>query len=284
MDAKLASISAIRDDVQDIFARYGESTSEVTPTLKRLFHYLSTRSQAVSYLLSAGYAWDSEIILRSFYDTAAKILLISFTPKDEQSALIGEYWNDLGAIYNRKRARRAELASRFPEKDSDLLTDSIFQALSDRALYDMADGVSKAKRKALEQKWSFDGIIKQLQTLGEKGKPLIGADVLLHMYGMASHLIHADAAAMDLIDDRKLREPNERALLEASHASRIMSDQVCLWWFCAYAVCRHYNGRFKDEKTFFAIFSKFDELSKPIQKAFHESQREFYSNLDLRKS
>ena len=216
---------------------------------------------------------NSTIILRHGCKNTSHFV----TPREEQPTLINEYWNDLGAIYNHKKARRAKLANKIPEKDPALLTDAILKTLSDSTLYDIADGISKRKRKTLEQKWSFDGVIKQLQNLGEKGKPLIGADVLFHMYGMASHLIHADSAAMDLIDDRKLREPNERVLLEASHASRIMSDQVCLWWFCAYAVCRHYNGKFKDEKAFFDIFKSFDELTKPIQKAFHESQRDFYA-------
>lgn len=276
-EAALKAFSLIRDEVDNLFKRRGSNTPDATPTLKALFWYLSSRSQAVSFLLSYGYAWDAEIILRSFYETAAKILLLCFAEPAEKTQLLDEFWNTLGAINNRRTARRAALAEKVHEPND--LSGPIFRLLQDARVFPVEDETSKAERKRLEQKWSFTEIV---ENLSKREKRLTGLTSILHMYGMASHLAHADNAAMDLMADRALREPQERQLLEATHASRILSDQVSLWWFCADALRRHYGADFENAKALKDAFDHTRELGRPFKEAFEVSQREFYQSYGYR--
>jgi hypothetical protein len=66
-EASLEALSLIREEVEVLFLHHGSTTPEIAPTLEMLFWYLSSRSQTVSFLVSWGYEWDAEIILRSFY-------------------------------------------------------------------------------------------------------------------------------------------------------------------------------------------------------------------------
>lgn len=274
-DATLEALTLMRDEVSYIFSRYGTEPSDVTLTLKRLFWYMGARGQAVSFLISCGYGWDSEIILRSYYESVAKILFICFSSEDEKQSLVSEFWKGMQPINDRKVARKASHAEKMFPADS--VSASVFAHLQDKRVFDLETAESKANRKRLEQKWSFSEIIETLDRQASEGKPLTGIKSLLYIYGLASHLIHADKNAMDLMHDRATREDAERRVIEASHAARIMGDQVSLMWLCADAVRRHFGGEFSNAVAMRGVFERTSELAKPYIAAFEESQAEFYS-------
>jgi hypothetical protein len=276
-EASLQAHAVIRDEIAGLFERYGETTPDVTPTLKRLFWYLSERNQAVSFLVSWGYSWDAEIILRSFYETAAKILFICFAEDQDKPELMDEFWNKLGSINDRRRARKAEFSAQVDEANTP--SGVIFKASKDERLFDLDAKGNKAERKRLEQKWSFSEIIESLDGRMVGGKPLVGIKSVLHIYGVCSHLAHADSAAMDLMADRATRSEDELGHLQAGHISRILSDQVSLTWFCAEALRGHFKGEFSDTARFYGAFQNTAELGEPLQAAFYESQRAFYEGL-----
>ncbi|MES0075779.1 DUF5677 domain-containing protein [Mesorhizobium sp. M0058] len=277
-EANLASISAIVSEIDGLLGDQLAESDEVTHTLRALVHYLSGRSQAVSMLVSWGYVWDAEIILRSFYETTAKIVYICLSDVSKRKALATEFWLDFEAIHARKTARIAE----FPEKlfkKTDSASSAVFSALRDPKFFNPDDKRSKSERKAIEQRWSFSEIIESLSKLPDGEYALGDIKVLLHMYGMASHLIHADKTAMDLMTDRALRGPAERLILEASHAGRVLSDQTSLWFFCADAIRRHLGKQFQNPKGLWLSFDKVQDLGRPLSQMFSESQREFYERL-----
>ena len=238
------ALSLIRDEVHGLFSRCSENTSEVNATLKMLFWYLASRSQAVSFLASNGFGWDAEIVLRSFYETAAKILFICFADEAEKDNLVVEFWRGLGSIDDRRTARKANFAKNV--FDAGDISNMTFALLEDGRLFDLNPEGSRAERKRLEQKWSFSEILESLSKRNIGGESLSNIRALLHIYGMASHLIHADQAAMGLMSDRASRDSSERALLEESHICRIFSDQVNISWFCADALRRHFSETFSD--------------------------------------
>lgn len=274
----LEAHSVIRDEIVLLFQRYGQNTPAVVPTLDELFRYLSSRSQAVSFLLSWGYAWDAEIILRSFYETAAKILFICFSEENDKLTLIDEFWNKLRSISDRRRARKAE----YNFRNDGTVSSEIFKAFTDERVFDLDAKGNKAERKRLEQKWSFAEIVNALEGRMVGGKPLQGMLNLLHMYGICSHLAHSDSVALDMMADRKMRPPEELQLLKSGHAARIMSDQVSLTWFCADALRHHFKGEFSNEGKMIHAFQKPLDFAAPIQSAFEESQRAFYEKLQQR--
>lgn len=274
-DACLEAHATIRDEVASLFQRYSQDTPGISPTLAQLFNYQSSRNQAASLLVSRGYAWDAEIILRSFYETSAKILFICFSDDEQKLTLLDEFWNKLGSINDRRRARKAE----FNIREDDSVSSAIFEALTNDQMFDLEAKGNKSERKRLEQKWSFSEIIEALEGRAVNGKPLQGMRNLLHAYGICSHLAHADCTALDMMTDRQIRPKQELQALQAGHAARIMSDQVSLTWFCADALRHHFKADFSDIKKMVSAFQKPMTFAEPIQSAFDESQRAYYDGL-----
>lgn len=64
---------------------------DVNRTLRMLFGYLCDRGHAVLVLVMNGLDWDSEIILRTYYECFAKILFITLSPPSEQAAIVWEF-------------------------------------------------------------------------------------------------------------------------------------------------------------------------------------------------
>lgn len=48
-EASLEAHAVIRDEIVALFDRYGKNTAAITPTLKKLFAYLASRNQAISF-------------------------------------------------------------------------------------------------------------------------------------------------------------------------------------------------------------------------------------------
>ena len=144
-EASLEALTQIRDEVESLFSRYGSESSAANATLKPLFWYLTSRSQAVSFLVSNGYPWDAEMILRALYETAAKILFICFSDDAEKSALVDEFWHKLGLISDRRTARKAAFAEQLFEKSS--VSASVFAMLQDGSVLDLELEGSKTRSR-----------------------------------------------------------------------------------------------------------------------------------------
>lgn len=267
-------LSALRDEIDRTFSNSGED-KEVLQTLKKLFHYMSARSQAVSYLVSSGFPWDAEIILRSFYETSAKIWFICFEAESERSALVQEFWGLYAATHDHKRKHRVGPVRNLSKADGREGSAAIFDGIVNEALFPSTP-TNKRIRKELEQKWSFTEIINALSDSKDEKAKVPDADVLLHMYGQQSHLIHADDAALDLMLDRALRSKDDLPILEASHAARIMSDQGSLW-VSSLAALRHMHGAEKLIPMEIAeLWTAQTKRSEVLFNQFFDTQRDFY--------
>ncbi len=240
--------AVIRDEVASLFARYGENTPEVSSALQVLFHYLLTRSDAMSLLVGEKSQFDAEIILKSLFDTAAKILFICYAEEKDKPLLVDEFWN-LPASIDELRVFGLD-----PEMD-------------------------EAERQRLRQKWSFAGIMEALQGRIVDGEPLTGMTDYLYDYVTCSHLADADNVALYLMADWGSRSPEELELLDVSHASRILCDNVTLAWLCTHALCGHFKGEFSDTPRFFAVYERVSTLSEPLQAAFDHALRELYQKI-----
>lgn len=273
-DATLSLLSSVRDEVDFVF-RQSRDDQEVLQTLKQLFHYMSGRSQATSYLVSSGYPWDAEIVLRSFYEASAKIWFICFENEPTRNTLVQEFRGLYAATHDHKRKHRVQPAHKLSKHHGREGSFAIFDALLNESLFPTTP-TSKRTRKDLEQKWSFTEIIHALSK-SENGKARVpDSDVLLHMYGQQSHLIHADDAALDLLLDRALRDKDELPLLEASHAARIMSDQGSLWVFSLAALGHMHGAESLIPQKIAELWTAQTDLAHILFEQFFNAQRSFY--------
>lgn len=274
--ATINAITAYRDYIADLFAAHEDSVDLVDTTLKQLFSYMSERSQSITLLVSWDKTWDAEILLRSFYEANAKIWLICLAPdEDERSRLAEDLWGEFAAVHNRKRANRADAAAK-AAKEADK---QIFNALMDSKLFPFSTKNQSARRNS-EHVWSFSGIIKTLAESDHAEFNLDGVAGFLHMYGIASHLIHADNTALDLMADRAAREPGELAALSATQTCRIHIDLAAFWLLSLLALAHRYGLRKLVDENVFQKYDRIGELAAPIYDDFHTSQEDLYNLYD----
>ena len=258
-ELNLDILSQLRDDCVAIFSNIENRSGVVNSTISKLFHYLSCRCQAVSLLVGYEYSWDAEIILRSFYETGVKILLICITPDADKETLMTEYWDISSINENRRTSRKASIAEKV--FDENTVARKIFEHLQDEQAFPTDTNLSKSERKKIEKKWSFTEIVESIKRTKFDGIELSEISSLLHIYGVASHLAHCDHIALNLVEDRSLRPEGELKILEISHTSRILIDQVSIYYLCALAIHLNFAIEFKDKKQIEAKIRYLFEIS-----------------------
>lgn len=219
--------------------------------------------------------WDAEIVLRSFYEASARILFLALADPNERETLDREFRETLVAVADRRRALKVHVSKSTARETPK--SAAILDALRDPKMFAVEPRGGKSHRKALEQKWSFSEIIASLSRLERediRGLPELAA--YLHSYGLASHLLHADCTALDLIHDRAIRPPVEEALLSSAQLCRIFTDVVGLQCYCAEAVRALLGRDFKDRERLYSLVWQCFELSSPILEAFYDTQADFY--------
>jgi len=275
-NAMMETSSLCRDYIMQIFSENSNHDSIVDSTLKSLVSYFSDRSQVVVHLASYEYSWDAEMILRSAFEASAKVWLICLSSLADREYLVKEFWGLYTQVHNRKISHKAGIAKSVFINNGNQHGVDIFEALEDERLFNH-DNVNKRRRKEIEQKWSFTEIINYLE---KNHPPLFSMKYLscvLHTYGNASHLLHADTIALDMMLDRNLRDKNELLILKCAHTVRIWSDVVSLWYISCFALGKMYDV-FVNHQKIDALYRNFFELSDPIREQFDLSQREFYTD------
>ncbi|WP_300162291.1 DUF5677 domain-containing protein [Solidesulfovibrio sp.] len=275
-EAMLSATSLFRDGIIKTFADNEEPDSLVDTTLKKLVSYFSERSQAIVHLVSFEYTWDAEIVLRSAFETCAKIWFICLQTSANREIVVNEYWNIYSKIHNRKRLKKAHFSKSLFLSVKEKESSDVFSAFEDKSLFPH-DDLNKKERKLIEQKWSFSEIISYLELSHPPDFPMKHVSSLLHGYGVASSLIHADDFALDLMLDRKLRNDQELLILMCAHTARIWSDLVTLWYILLAALGYRYDLN-SISKDIAKAYMDYCCLRKPVEDRFNMSQKDFYDN------
>jgi hypothetical protein len=274
-DSMLYTTFLCRESINRIFLENSAQGCHIDATLKRIFAYFSERSQTVSHLISIGYPWDAEIILRTVYESSAKIWLICLSSHTQRDNLIQEFWETTGYIHNRKRSHKAHLAKQIHMALNTGCDTRIFDLLEYKNLFNH-DSLNKKERKSIEQKWSFSEIIQHLEKNHPPDFPMKYISCLLFQYNTASHLIHCDDSALDLMLDRKTRDNKELFILERAHMARMWGDLVSLWFLSFESLRYRYSISTKNDELEKSVY-ELNKLCDPIQKVFRQSQHEFYN-------
>lgn len=246
-------------------------------TLEFLFRLLGDRAAGTMALLGMVLPWDAEIVLRSYYECCIRILYISLSAPETRKLLVDEFWNILGAASDQRRASKARFASKiFPTDDT--ASRDVFNLMQLDSMQREKGTINKKQRQAIEQRWSFFGMINELDRLPKSTRETDQFKSLLHIYGMASHLSHSDSGAIDLMLDRALRNQHEAGIVRMSQCSRIMSDIASLGAFSTHSIfkCLELDANIatKIGEEAMAIV----EIGAPIHAAFRESQATFYNS------
>jgi hypothetical protein len=262
-------------DVLSALTRSGdrnEDWEDYRPTLRLLLGYILERGFAALRLVTMRHDFDAEILLRTFHEGAAKLMLIALTPNADRLVVLGEYWSGLGQVSDRKTAHRAGMAeSVVPEGHSD--GRDTLKVLQTRRLKRGEQALDRNERRRLEQKWSLPEVLHALDRLLKTQRPEAAA--LLHIYGMASHLAHADSRALELHLDRSFRLPEERADLEDAHIARMLSDIAMVGAFCTLLTAEASGSDRGDLDLVIAKARAVGVDAAVITSEFNSTQREF---------
>lgn len=246
-----------------------------TETIRLLTQYQFDRSLGAYCLIINGLVWDAEILIRSVYETCAKILWLAASVKDVRERLAQEFWTELGAIYDRKGSEKAGVAERltrkFDENDA-----RIFRSLKDPRLFQVAPIANKRRRNEVEHRWSFSEIIKRLSSTSDDHSRIEGLDALSHMYGMMSHLAHASPKALDLMEDRATRG-EDLVLLESAHICRMLSDLTSLGGFSLRFSHAAEKGKLSPKDPLAEIMQKMHDAGNAVRAEFDTSQDHLYN-------
>jgi hypothetical protein len=220
--------SALRDLLVDLTRPSTEKDEPYLQSIRPLISYVCDRNCALVVLIQNGYLWDAEMLIRPVFEATLKILFISYADPIERTRRIQEYWDSLPEINRLKQSERARIAlERVFEGTS---ADNIFRVL----ILDVEEEARlrsewpRQQRRTLEQKWSFNEMIRDVEAfMGKIGGASV-ARALTHSYGISSHLIHADQTGVSLPFDRESRNTVEREKLTRAHAARLVSDRLSL--------------------------------------------------------
>lgn len=246
---------------------------DVLRTCSCLGRYYADRGRAVLTLCVRGFDWDADIIVRTMYECAAKVFRIALAPAADREALVDEFWEWLPESSDRKIARKAALAEAvFPDGHP---SRDVFALMKDARMQRTSRNLNKAQRRQLEGKWSFAEIVAELATNS------VGNDInaLLHIYGMASHLAHADHVAMDLMFDRSIRPAEELLTLRIGHAARIASDISSLGYFCCRLSARLAGNELEMTSGAAEANERVFRIAQKHEAAFNKSQVLFYDRM-----
>lgn len=249
-----------------------EDWEDFQPTLRLLLGYILERGFAALRLITMRHDFDAEILLRTFHEGAAKLMLIALTPEADRANVLGEYWSGLGEVADRKMAHRAGLAESVASEDRDGSRDAL-RVLQRRCVQRGEQTLNRNERRRLEQRWSLPEVLTTLDRLLRVKRP--EAVALLHVYGMASHLAHADSRALELQLDRSFRQLKERADLEDAHCARMLSDIATVGAFCTLLTAEAASGVRDGLEPALAKAAKVGADAAVIMGDFDATQRAF---------
>lgn len=173
-------------------------------TLRMLNDFQLDRIQAAYCLIANGLVWDAEVIIRVVYETFAKVVFLATAFAEQRQELLHEYWELLGAVYDRQAALKAAPYERLFYRSGSYGSSRVMAALRDKRFYKTDPLENKGFRKELEKRWSFSGILEALNSGRHGTISLSGIEVFARNYSMSSYVAHANSKALDLLEDRAI--------------------------------------------------------------------------------
>jgi hypothetical protein len=270
----LAAFSLIRDEISNVISESKASDARYCRFATGQMHYYGERCQSLNLLLQDGKLWDADILMRAATECATRFIFVSIAEPNERMNRIDEYEFALIEIDDLQRSEKAKpaVAASMDSNTAMLLGGAVLSPVHEAEL---RARWPKTKRKELKQKWSFSEMVRQLSEFNNDRLDLRHYKSLLHSYGLSSHLIHADQTAIDLVWDRKGREPHIRRMQEQAHFARLAASQVSLLFLCWRAIAFVTDFDSKNPEPVKRLLA-LNEQADVFHRAFAESQAHLY--------
>jgi hypothetical protein len=211
---------------------------------------------SVLVLLETDRHWDAELILRSVQEGTVKFAYL-LTDRNQFVSRVREFSEDHFEIASLKTHDRASELTKILAKKKKKAPPALSAILLPQAKYDAVSSAYPRKvRQQIEGRWGFTRLIEALASSNSPVAELF--PTLLHGYGMASHLQHADAVGVGVVAERESRPEPGRSRVKLAHIARIVSD------------CNAYSFMRLMSAYLFA-----EENTKPVYEAWEMHRKNF---------
>ncbi|UYO37564.1 hypothetical protein KQX62_12440 [Rhodopseudomonas palustris] len=203
-------------------------TQQERQTLAFLLTANARSSESAVLLCAFNQLWDAEVLVRTVFEGSLKFVYL-LQSRDEFSARHIEYAESLFEIALLKSHRKAQRALAIVSDPDAAEWTAIRELLLPDAEYaELSARYDKARRRNLEMRWGFAGLI---EALVNSGDPCFkGLEGLAHGYSMASHVQHADMVGVSIALERDFRPDERRSSIHLAHLGRLLSDVLeCLF-------------------------------------------------------
>lgn len=198
---------------------------ETDTTLAVIYNACFSTSDSALGLAAAGKTWDADILIRSVYEGTTKFVFICHPDAAERLRRVREYRIELPDVASmRDHSRLETLLPMLPDPDAPEWRPLREMLLSAEGVEELRSEYPRARRRELEQRWSFSEITGWLSKSGIGD--FAGFTGLLHGYGMSSHLAHVDWTGAHMVWERGRRSTQRMNAIEMAHGGRIMADTL----------------------------------------------------------
>lgn len=232
----------------------------VRAVLAQLYLSCHLTGESVYLLLRAEKEWDASILERAILEGSTRFAFIAHGSKEEMLKKCQEFWLDVPNTYVVSHHTHATSAA-------DVLKDKPFRPLKELILpekiaEDISQKMSKKDRKALQQKWSFQEILKYFSKHPDSKFQMYKS--LSFGYGMSSHLIHKDGDGIGMEWERRQRSDPEREAVTYAHAARLISNVKNFSWLNSMYLHKICGA---DLASLYQVLEKYSSLSEELDEA-----------------
>jgi hypothetical protein len=223
---------------------------------------LST-SDTASFLVGYSRLWDVEILMRSVLEGTYKFIAMCSRDQANRLSRVKEYWDHLPEVAKLRTNRRAkDFLEIVDDPDSDAWRPIRDLLLPQEVLDELQQRYPRKVQDGLEKGWSFGGLAKALAASDLPAAKYLS--LMLHDYGLSSHLVHQDGDGVMMIWERDQRSIPRREALELAHGLSELSDIFHLAMFRALAA---YHMLDLEKGSVLAMNSKYSVLLSRIDEA-----------------
>src|SRR5258705_1346206 len=179
-------------------------------------------SESALLLCAYGQLWDAEVVTRSALEGSLKFayLLQASGSFDDRHREYAEALFAIALLKDHLKAQGLLATARDPgDAEWRPIRDRL---LSDRDVQDVRERFNRVRRRELETRWGFTGLVSELSGSGDILFRDIGATA--HAYSMASHIHHADMVGASIPLDRDRRSAARREQIHLAHEVRLICD------------------------------------------------------------
>jgi hypothetical protein len=225
-DWSLSALELIRDLLPRMapLGRFAKWEGRQGRTVGELASAAPRSTESLLLLTAYGQLWDAEMPGRSITEASLKMGYL-LQQRETFVRRHQEYSVELFELALLKDHQKAVAFLEVASDPSNIAWKPIRdRVLSDEQLDELRTRYDRNKRRELEQRWSFSGLIEILQGSGD---PLfLGVSGLSHRYSVGSHILHADTVGTSIPLERDYRPPERRDTLHLAHCRRLIADAL----------------------------------------------------------